>query len=327
MNSVASSIPGKRRAVPDSVDPWLSRFGESLRGEKNASAHTISGYLQDIAQFMDLIWPEREPPFPWAECDRFTARRFLVHFQKAGAAAATTGRKASSLRSYFRFLVREGAVKINPFTGLQPPKRGRPLPRVMSVDDVGRLLDAPMRRLRELPPPPERRQDAEAGALRDAAILEVLYSTGMRIAECVSLNEQQIDFLGGVIRVFGKGRKERLCPMGAPAARALRRVLEARPGGGAGRPAPVFVNLHGGRMTARSVQRMMKANLLFAGLNPDLSPHALRHSFATHLLDAGADLRSVQELLGHVSLSTTQIYTHVSIERMKAVYERAHPRA
>jgi site-specific recombinase XerD len=196
----------------------------------------------------------------------------------------------------------------------------------MSVAEVGRLLDTPLQRLQERPP--ERgaaRARAVAAAARDAAILEVLYSTGMRIQECASLLEDRIDFLGGVIRVLGKGRKERLCPMGAPAARALRRALESRCD--ARRGAPVFENSKGGRMTVRSMQRMMKGHLAHAGLNPRFSPHALRHSFATHLLDAGADLRVVQELLGHASLSTTQIYTHVSIERMREVYERAHPRA
>lgn len=308
-------------------DPWIIRFTESLIGERNASRHTVSNYARDIEQFVRSNWPEIKPPHPWAECDRMSARRFLVQFQKDGAAPATTGRKASSLRSFFRFLLREGVVRENPFSGVQTPKRGRPLPRGLSVEEVGRLLDAPQARLRERPP--ERanvRVRAEAAAARDAAILEVLYSTGMRIQECATLSEDRIDFLGGVIRVLGKGRKERLCPMGAPASRALRCALENRVRG-SGRSSPVFQNSRGGRMTVRSMQRMMKVCLVHAGLNPNLSPHSLRHSFATHLLDAGADLRSVQELLGHASLSTTQIYTHVSVERMREVYERAHPRA
>lgn len=319
------SQPKNAKAI-DSADPWVARFGESLRGEKNASPHTVSNYLRDISQFIETTWAAAGPPYPWAECDRFSARRFLIHFQKAGAAPATTGRKASSLRSFFRFLVREGAIRENSFSGVQTPKRGRPLPVGLSVEEIGRLLDAPQCRLLEAPPSPENRLRAEAAAARDAAILEVLYSTGMRIQECASLNKDKIDFLGGVIRVMGKGRKERLCPMGSPAVRALRRMLDAD--AAAGRTAAqVFLNSRGGRMTARSMERMMKIHLAFAGLNPKLSPHALRHSFATHLLDAGADLRSVQELLGHASLSTTQIYTHVSIKRMREVYERAHPRA
>lgn len=318
--------PDGQPGVSD-TDPWVVRFAESLRGERNASPHTVSNYVRDIEQFALASWPESKPPHPWAECNRMSARHFLVQFQKEGAAPATTGRKASSLRSFFRFLIREGAVRENPFSGVQTPKRGRPLPRGMSVEEVGRLLDAPQARLRERPA--ERaavRARAEAAAARDAAILEVLYSTGMRIQECATLTEDRIDFLGGVIRVYGKGRKERLCPMGAPASRALRRALEYRTRG-TGRSSPVFQNSRGGRMTVRSMQRMMKTCLIHAGLNPNLSPHSLRHSFATHLLDAGADLRSVQELLGHASLSTTQIYTHVSIERMREVYERAHPRA
>jgi len=175
-----------------------------------------------------------------------------------------------------------------------------------------------------------RRRWIEYAAARDAAILELLYSTGMRLAECAGLKESQLDVLAGVARVLGKGRKERLCPLGNPALRALRTALEKRDGLGLpGRPRdlPLFVGKTGGRLTPRSIERMMKTHLVAAGLNPDFSPHALRHSFATHLLDAGADLRSVQELLGHASLSTTQLYTHVSIERMKDVYEKAHPRA
>jgi site-specific recombinase XerD len=199
--------------------------------------------------------------------------------------------------------------------------------------DVGRLLDAP----HKAEPAPDANKSPRAkmfddyARLRDTAILELLYSTGMRVSELTGLTADRIDYLSGVVKVRGKGKKERLCPIGNPATRALKAALAAREGWlltlGKRGSAALFLNKHGGGLTVRSVERMLKKYAALVGLSPNLSPHALRHSFATHLLDAGADLRSVQELLGHASLSTTQIYTHVSIERLKQVYEQAHPRA
>lgn len=317
------------RPAPDD-DPMLTQFVRYLEGEKNASAHTIANYLMDLRQFIQQQWgTDARPPFRWAEVDRFAGRRFLAGFQKSGCSPSTARRKLSSLRSFFRFLVREEFLKTNPVAGLILPRRERRLPTVFSVEEVGRLLAEPLR------------EDAEGGAekafsrcarFRDAAILEVIYSTGMRLGEVASLKEDQVDLLSGLIRVRGKGKKERMCPLGGPATKALRAYLDEREAwlGMSGKPrrgAPLFLNKWGGPLTPRSIERMMKKYLTAAGLDASRSPHALRHSFATHLLDAGADLRSVQELLGHASLSTTQIYTHVSIERLKEVYERAHPRA
>lgn len=323
--------------TPDiSSDPFIRQFARHLEGERQASAHTHAGYLMDLRQFIGSIWgPEATPPFPWASVDKFAARRFLMHFQQASAAPATVGRKLSSLRSFFRFLMREQYVAQNPFSGLRAPKRRQSLPRVLSIAEVERLLNAPGQLGNEALKKETdaiRRQWLTYASARDSAILEVLYSSGMRVSELTSLNEEHIDLLSGVIKVRGKGKKERLCPIGGPALKALRTALEKRPAklsGGRARASvtTVFLNRLGGRLTARSVERLMKTCLRRAGLNPRLSPHALRHSFATHLLDAGADLRSVQELLGHSSLSTTQIYTHVTIERLKKVYEEAHPRA
>ena len=329
------SAPAAPAAPADIRDDAMVRqFVQHLEAEKNASRHTVAGYLIDLGQFASIAWgAEARPPHPWSECDRFAARRFLVHFQKQGASPATTGRKCSSLRSFYRVLVREDLVPSNPFTGVALPRRDRRLPQVLSVEEVGRLLDAPARSAADAmrrAGTPAKRLWVEYAAARDAAILELLYSTGMRVAECAGLRESMIDVLSGVARVAGKGKKERLCPLGGPALRALRAAMEKRALIGCaarGRDAPLFAGRTGGRLTPRSIERMMKKHLAAAGLNPDLSPHALRHSFATHLLDAGADLRSVQELLGHASLSTTQLYTHVSIERMKKVYEQAHPRA
>jgi integrase/recombinase XerC len=273
--------------------------------------------------------------------DRLAARGFLVALQKEGLSASSLQRKLSSLRAFFRHQVREERIPVNPFAGLSGPKRPRTLPRVLSVQETARLLEAPRavaartaetrRSARDLKP--RQKASADYAALRDTAILECLYSTGCRISELTGLGDDRVDLLSGVVKVRGKGRKERLCPLGAPASRALESSREARDrlfpirGRAAAAARPVFVNLDGGPLTPRSVERSLKAYLVEAGLNPALTPHALRHSFATHLLDAGADLRSVQELLGHASLSTTQIYTHVSVERLRKVYDDAHPRA
>jgi len=329
----------ERAVISDcgTTDPELSRFLRYLQAEKDASRHTLANYRMDVLQFARRHWgTEAVPPYVWAEVDRFAARRFLVGFQKDECAPTTTARKASSLRSFFRFLEREGRVKRNPFVGVAVPRRDRRLPNVLSVAEMTRLLAAPARLAAARPDPPDQ-PDGERmlrayAASRDTAILELLYSAGVRINECTSLDLGRVDLLSGVIRVLGKGKKERLCPLGAPAVRALRRMLEQRSAlqradmFSAAEKA-LFLNRRGGRLTPRSVERMMKECLHEAGLNPRLSPHALRHSFATHLLNAGADLRSVQELLGHASLSTTQIYAHVSIEKMKEVYRNAHPRA
>jgi integrase/recombinase XerC len=311
-------------------DPGLAHFLQYLRAERNASEHTQASYLIDLRQFIALLWgSEATPPFRWVEVDRFAARRFLVSQQKAGREATTTRRKLSALRSFFRFLVREEYVKSNPFTGVTMPRRARTLPEVMSIEEVARLLAAPDQAVPE---------EGSSGAWtefvrsRDTAILEVLYSTGMRLRELTGLRDEQVDLLSGTMVVRGKGRKERLCPLGNPAVKAMRRYLEHRDvalmgWGKGGRAKAMFLNKFGGPLSPRSVERLMKKYLVLANLNTERSPHALRHSFATHLLDAGADLRSVQELLGHASLSTTQIYTHVSIERLKEVYEKSHPRA
>lgn len=312
-----------------SADPDLRDFERYLEGEKDASGHTLEAYTRDILQFAAFAWPDQPAPYAWASIQRPQARGFLVKMQSSGALPATTGRKLSSLRSFYKYLLREGRVEGNPFAGLPRPRRQRNLPHILSPEEMGRLLETPQRQLaaRQTPSAFDRYR-----AVRDTAILEVLYSSGVRLSELMQLKEDRVDVIGGVIRVLGKGKKERLCPLGGPASAALQEAMDARVPflaglGKAGRPPALFLNKLGTPLTNRSVQRLLKSTLREAGLPEDLYPHALRHSFATHLLDAGADLRSVQELLGHSSLSTTQIYTHVSIERMKEVYNRAHPRA
>lgn len=315
------------------ADPDVRGFLQYLRAERNASPHTLDNYARDLIQFVrETCVRHGENSCDWAAVDVNTARRFAVRLQTLGLARTSIRRKISTLRSFFRFLVREERLSANPFASLQtarPPKR---LPKVLSVAEVEALLRAPGDRLTHRPAAKSdrARELADYLAARDTAILEVVYSGGLRIAEAVGLNAEDLDLLSATFVVRGKGRKERVCGLGQPALRALREYLDQRTARGfrpKNRRGPLFLNRQGGRLTARSVQRSFKAYLRTAGLSPDITPHKLRHSFATHLLDAGADLRSVQELLGHASLATTQIYTHVSTARLRAAYEKAHPRA
>ncbi len=314
-------------------DPEVVRFVRYLRAECVASEHTVSGYVQDIGQFAAFVWPSPEPvsALAWALPDRAQARAFLAAFHRHGWSPATTRRKLASLRSFYRYLEREGCVRADPFAGLRGPRMGRRLPAVLNIGEVTALMAAPLAalaawRARNGQVPPL----TEYAAWRDMAVFEVLYSTGCRVSEIAGLSWGDIRFAQGTTVVEGKGRKQRLCVLGAPACEALRGLRERAsllwPGASAA-DAAVFLNVQGGRLTTRSMERQMKVWLKAAGLPPEWTPHKLRHSFATHLLDAGADLRSVQEMLGHASLSTTQIYTHVSIERLKEEYAKAHPRA
>ncbi len=333
-------LPAARPVEALRKDSAVEGFHRFLEGERNASPLTLRNYLVDIGQFAALTWGEKSSaPWRWDTCDRYAARRFLVRFQKSGASPSTTSRKRASLRTFYRFLVREGMSKDNPFAAAPAPRLARRLPKVLSPAEVLRLLDAPTAPAPETVPGGKSRNAgarqrawSDYAALRDTAILELLYSTGMRVGECAALSEDALDLLSGAVRVRGKGRKERLCLLGRPALRALRAAMEARPfggdsGGGRGGRRPLFVSHVGRALTARSVERMFTAMARRAGLPEGVTPHTLRHSFATHLLNNGADLRSVQEMLGHASLSTTQLYTHVSIEHMREVYERAHPKA
>jgi integrase/recombinase XerC len=220
----------------------------------------------------------------------------------------------SWLRSFYKFLIRRGQVSVNPLSTIRTPKQEKRLPKCLDLEQVQKLLDAP--------------GDADLLSARDKAMLEVLYSSGIRVSELVELETADLDLQEGVLRVKGKGRKDRLTPIGSQAIKALQRYFELR-GNGTGQPMTgrVFLNKHGEALSTRSVRRKLDKYLVAAGLDPGISPHTLRHSFATHLLNNGADLRSVQELLGHQSLSTTQIYTHLTTSRMKEVYDQAHPRA
>jgi len=314
-------------------DDGLRGFLSYLSTERNASAHTCSSYALDIRQCAQICL--KADPFTgqasWDGLTVYDARDFVAALNNDELSRSSILRKLSAMRSFYRYLMRENRVESNPFVGQASPRRPKLLPKYMTVDEVGRLLSAPAAVWADhaefgLAKTPEA---AAFSAARDAAVLEVIYSGGLRISEALGLNFGDIDAYSGVMKIRGKGKKERLCALGNPARRALRAYLKLRRGISSDQSAKaaVFLNQLGGRLTARSFQRFFKLYLAQAGLPPDMTPHKLRHSFATHLLDAGADLRSVQALLGHENLSTTQIYTHISTEHMKRIYEKAHPHA
>lgn len=317
--------------APIHPDPAVARFRSHLLAEKNASILTAEGYLQDISQFAAFRWgPESTPPFDWIAVTPEDARAFVMQFARSGAKPTTTRRKIASLRSLCKFLVREHVLPANPFLGIRGPKLAQPLPKVFSRPEISRFLNAPLEHLESLkksdtPPSP-----AETHALLcDAAVFESLYSTGCRISEIAALTWRQINFSNGSVVVTGKGSKQRLCFLGKPALDLLRQLqpVAASIWPDASSPSTrVFLNERGAPLRPRDVERRMKRWLALSDLPADFTPHKLRHSFATHLLDAGADLRSVQEMLGHSSLATTQIYTHVSIERLKDEHAKSHPR-
>lgn len=309
-------------------DPQVALFDRHLRAEKRSSDHTRDAYLQDIAQFALSAFGSAPPPFKWGDVARDDARSFLVECSRHGDAPSSVRRKLSAIRTFFRFMVRDGEVEANPFAGLRGPKKPATLPVVLTQKQIDELLAAPLDELSKASGAVS--AETEFSAYRDRAIMEFLYSTGARVHECASASIGDADLSTGVVRLEGKGRKERLAVLGAPAIEAIEAML-ALAGplfANASTPAsPLFRNLSGGRLTTRSIERMLKRHLAACGLPASITPHKLRHSFATHMLDAGADLRSVQELLGHSSLSTTQIYTHVSAARLKEIYKAAHPRA
>lgn len=295
----------------------VSQFLRYMTTERNASELTIKAYREDLIGLID--WLEHsQGRSPVAEqLTPQDLRSFQATLQEAGYARTTIARKLASLRSFYRFAQRQGMATSNPAKPLRNPRRQRKLPHVLSSEEVGRLLQAP--------------PAGDPAGLRDRAILETVYSAGLRVSELVGLNDNDLDFDQHIVRVRGKGRKERISPLGSFALRAITRYRSVRTLHASeqarGAAAAVFVNRFGRRLTTRSVGRLLEKHIAVAGLDNRTSPHTLRHSFATHLLDRGADIRSVQELLGHKSLATTQIYTHVSAANLRAVYERAHPRA
>lgn len=289
----------------------MAAFLRSLEFERNASPHTRRAYAQDLGQFIDHLRDElgREPKPE--DVDHLLIRAFLARLHRAGLKKSSAARKLASLRTFFRYLCREGRLAKNPARALLAPRTEKRIPGRLEEADIGRLLDVPGKGL--VP-------------ARTRAVLELLYGTGIRCAELVGLDLGDVDLPARMVRVLGKGRKERVVPFGSRAAQALREYLGER---AAGRPRTeaVFVNGRGTRLSDRHVRRMVGARVRQVALAQRVSPHTLRHSFATHLLERGADLRAIQELLGHVSLSTTQRYTHVNARYILDIYNKTHPKA
>ena len=317
--------------------PLIEQFLEYLTSERNFSEHTIRSYSSDLLQFCRFLaadgdeaglqseqTAEQLPPADELEHGRLrervlaveplTIRAYLAMMRNSGYSRATIARKLATLRSFYKFLVRIGAVEASAVSVVRTPRQNKRLPVFLDVEQVAALMNAP-------------NVETLLGC-RDRAILETIYSGGLRVGELVSLNVSDIDEFSEVLRIRGKGKKERLAPLGAKAYEALQDYLRMRTvGSGSQKNAPLFLNKHGKRLSDRSIRRKLDHYVLLADIGFHISPHALRHSFATHMLDAGADLRTVQEMLGHASLSTTQIYTHLTTRRLKEIYNRAHPMA
>ena len=298
------------------MEDYIRKFMNYLGIERNLSSHTLKSYQGDLRQFSLFL----KSGATLNQIDYLTIREYLAYLQGVGVSRRTVSRKLSCLRSFFKFLCREGYLASDPTAGVRSPRLDKKLPKFLDLSEVTKLVEAP--------------SGDEVLGLRDRAILETLYSTGMRVSELVSLNAGRIDFIGGVLKVMGKGRKERLTPIGESALEAIRKYLEKRPQllrrrkrGISKDKDALFLNNWGGRLTRLSIRRIVRKYIKKISSELNINPHTLRHTFATHLLNAGADLRYVQELLGHVNLSTTQIYTHVTTQRLKTIYDRAHPRA
>lgn len=336
--------------------PIVAGFTSYLMDERHFSHYTARCYGADLRQYVEFLSDEAhidvKEPAETAAWQRLASpgqsspdvmgtiqpatvtksivdaspesiRQFLAHLGAKDYSAATMARKIATLRSFYKWSHKRGVTKTNPMTAIRTPRQAKRLPKAITVEQIEKLLATP--------------SDKDVLGLRDRAMLETLYSTGIRVSELVGLNIDDLDETGEALHVRGKGKKERIVPLGTHALAAVRNYVLMVKGDprcaswwasdGSGKGKPLFVNKHGQRLSSRSVRRKLDKYLISAGLDPDISPHTLRHSFATHLLDNGADLRSVQELLGHQSLSTTQIYTHLTAQRLQNAYNQAHPRA
>jgi integrase/recombinase XerC len=302
------------------MEKLIEQFLEHLRYERNVSEHTLRNYSSDLDQFFQYLTLNntREEP-DLSAIDHLTIREWLASLHSAQKKKSSIARKLAALRTFFQFLVREGVLEMNSAKLVSTPKQEKKLPKHLSIEEAVRFIESP---------------DAETDlGKRDRAMLELMYATGVRVAELTTLNVADVDFSNQLVRVTGKRRKQRIVPFGDPAGEAIRNYLSVRDKFLFNAPISerddeaLFLNYKGTRITTRSVGRMVDKYIrLCAGMH-NISPHALRHSFATHLLDSGADLRDIQELLGHARLSTTQVYTHVSMEKLIEVYDKAHPKA
>lgn len=298
------------------VADYISLFLKWLEVEKGYSSHTVNAYKRDVGEFFLFIGEINN----LKDLDPLLIRSYVYQLNRRNK-SSTVARKLSALRSFFRFLVREGITKRDPVSAVSMPKQGKYIPVFLTVDEMFSLLEEP--------------GENDTFAERDKAIMEMLYSTGMRVAELASLNLDRINYETGIIRVMGKGGKERLVPVGSTARQKLKEYLPQRESviqarvmrGKKMEKDAVFLNGRGGRLSVRSIERIVSHYASRAGITARVTPHSLRHSFATHLLEMGADLRSVQELLGHASLSTTQKYTHLNVDHLMEVYDKAHPMA
>ncbi|HUP89452.1 MAG TPA: tyrosine recombinase [Longimicrobiales bacterium] len=305
----------------------IGEFLRELENGRQLSAHTVAAYRHDLdefCKFLDTYFQQED--WDWKRVDRNTLRRFLGYLAAQRLARRTIARRLSAVRTFFRYMHREDLVEANPARTVRSPKLEKSLPQWLTRDDAERVFDVAVSNAGE----------NTLKTTRDLAILELFYSTGMRLSELHGLDMDDVDLIGEQVKVRGKGRKERLAPLGASAVRALRRY-EMRRAETLGRSSdgavkrggvnPVFINDRGKRISKRQIQNIVRDAIASGAEEKGMSPHALRHSFATHLLDAGADLLAVKELLGHASLSTTSIYTHTSKDRLRKVYTQAHPRA
>ncbi len=306
------------------MENLIEQFLEHLRYERNVSSHTLRNYSSDLEQFLDFLAPadpktgKRQTPEVSA-IDHLTIREWLASLHTAQKKKASIARKLAALRTFFQFLVREGVLELNPAKLVATPKLEKKLPKHLSIEEAVRFIESP---------------DPETDlGKRDRAMLELMYATGVRVAELTTLNLPDVDFRNQLVRVTGKRRKQRIVPFGDPAGEAIKNYLDVRDKFLLNAPVSkrdeeaLFLNYQGTRITTRSVGRMVEKYIRICAGMHNISPHALRHSFATHLLDSGADLRDIQELLGHARLSTTQVYTHVSMEKLIEVYDKAHPKA
>jgi integrase/recombinase XerC len=322
-----------------STNDLTNEFIDYLQFEKHFSNYTSRCYSADLRQFIETLWGKNQSEGQGESHDGSESggiatlavttlkekllsvsaedvRGFLAFLHQKNYSRSSAARKLATLRSFYKFLVRRGYVTANPVSAIRTPKQDKRLPKCLSLDQIQNLLETP--------------KDLDILGSRDKAMLETIYSTGVRVSELVDLNFDDVDFLGGMLHVRGKGNKERLSPIGQTAMLSIKKYLAMRqqdPRAASFDAKALFVNKHGKRLSTRSVRRKLDKYLIQAGLDPAISPHTLRHSFATHMLNNGADLRSVQELLGHQSISTTQIYTHLTTGKLKESYDLAHPRA
>ena len=301
------------------LENYIRTFEQYLSAERNASVHTSRGYLHDLGEFDLFLQEKGYAAAGLADIDNFTVRAWLASLSRNNK-KSSQARKLSSLKAFFRFLKQQGIIENNPAQPVKTPRQDKYLPRHLSVDEMFAVLDS-------VP-------EDSLLQVHDRAILELLYSSGIRVSELASLNRNGLELAAGSIRVFGKRRKERIVPVGKKAAAGIERYIAESStlcrkiwGDGAQKKLPLFLNRNGGRLTVRSIGRIVDKYILQAGLLRKMSPHGMRHSFATHMLNAGADLRAIQEMLGHESLSTTQKYTHLNIDKLMEVYDRAHPRS